>query len=166
MKFNLNRIQPVKETRSKQLEHWRLLIISYQKSISSFRLSPTTFPFFKNENLDRRLSFEGIDSVIDYLIEKGNAEWEDSSRSTLFIYYKSLATLADELYFWVDSKAQIDNVLTVYELYSGTEFTDTPLLGLDAFVVRRVLETLEKKNKCIYIHGETSADDGVKFVVG
>ncbi len=140
------------------------MIISYQSSISSFRFTPTTFPYFNNDAIDRRLSSEGIDLVVSYLIEKGNAEWEDVSKSSLFIYFKSLAVLADELYAWADKTGLINNVVTVFELHSGEEHTNTGLEGVDAAVVRKVLETLEKKNKCIYIQGSTPEEDGVKFI--
>ncbi len=154
----------MQETRTKQLEHWRQLIVSYQSSISSFRLAPASSPYFKNDTLDRRLNTEGVDLVIGYLIEKGNAEWEDTSKSSLFIFYKSIATQADELYAWADKKGYINNVLTLYELHSGDEHTDTGLVGVDVAIVKKVLEILERKNKCIYIRGDTSEDDGVKFI--
>lgn len=55
----------------------------------------------------------------------GNAEWEDSSKTSLNVFYKPINTLADEIYTWVTNKGFLNNVLTIYELYAGDDTIDS-----------------------------------------
>jgi len=66
------RIQPVTETRDKQLKLWKDLILRYCMQSKIYRINPTTFPYFKNPSIDRELSTEGMEVVINYMISLGN----------------------------------------------------------------------------------------------
>ena len=59
-------------TREKQLTVWRDLILQYCRLNNIHVLLPHTFPYFKNDAIDRQLSKEGVDAVIDFLIKSGN----------------------------------------------------------------------------------------------
>jgi ESCRT-II complex subunit VPS25 len=64
-------LQPVAETREKQLNCWASLILQYCSHNQLNRLDPLAFPFFKNDSLQRQLSKEGIQAVINKLIQSG-----------------------------------------------------------------------------------------------
>ena len=93
-------IQPVLETREKQLLLWKTIIINYCQYSKINHINPTNFPMFKNSLLNRELSNEGIQIVINKLIQSGNAEWEDSTKAWLRIIFKSPEVLAGEIYSW------------------------------------------------------------------
>lgn len=59
------------ETRRKQLEQWTKLILDFHTQAGVFKMNPSTFPFFKNEKIDRFLSKEAQDAVIEFMISKG-----------------------------------------------------------------------------------------------
>ncbi len=69
--FWMGRIQPIAETREKQLKLWKELILKYCLHHKMYQLNPKTFPYFKNAAIDRELSPEAIETVANYLITQG-----------------------------------------------------------------------------------------------
>ena len=69
--FNLFfvRLQPVAETREKQLRLWKELIMDYCAKSHIYQINPATFSYFRNEAIDRQLSPEGVKAVIQYLLD-------------------------------------------------------------------------------------------------
>lgn len=65
------RLQPVLETREKQLKLWRDLILKYCSATHVYRIVPANFPFFANNSIDRRLGAEGISAVVEFLLQSG-----------------------------------------------------------------------------------------------
>ena len=55
----------------------------------------------------------------------GNAEWEDSERTSLRIIWKTPEAFAGEVYSWAVRNDLINTVFTVYELHSGEEYQDS-----------------------------------------
>eukprot|EP01035_Chromulina_nebulosa_P017233 gene17233-22759_t len=157
-------LQPNNETRSKQLDQWAQLILKHHSINNIYKMTPSSYIYFSNDSINRKLSNEGIISVINYLISKGYAEWEDHTNTTLKIYWRSPDSMADELYDWVVNNGFTNNVLTVYELHSSEDHINSTLYGVDILIVRKVLNILEKKGKCKIIPGLTPEEDGVKFL--
>lgn len=125
---------------------------------------PETFPLFTNEKIDRKLNKAGIDAVVQSLIQHGNAEWTDSTHTSLHIIWKSAEVISGEVLEWA-RKNDSGTVYTIYELHSGDQddhFSNT-LHGTDPVMLRRALELLERNNKCKIIPGATPEEDGVKF---
>jgi ESCRT-II complex subunit VPS25 len=142
-----NRLQPVAETREKQLRLWRELILQSCASTNTFTINPTSFTIFSNPNIDRRLSPEGINAVIEYLIKSGHGEWQDNSLSTLRVMWKSPEALGNEIYSWASTVEILGTVFTIYEIHSGEEYADSGFHGTDPWLVRRALQYLESINK-------------------
>jgi ESCRT-II complex subunit VPS25 len=65
-------LQPVLETREKQLNCWTSLILGYCSFNQLNRIDPASFPLFKNSLLERQLSQDGIQAVIHRLIASGS----------------------------------------------------------------------------------------------
>lgn len=157
-------IQPIEETRKKQLELWKQLILEYHCSHSQYQMTISSFPYFRNEKIDRTLSTEGISLIINYLINSRNAEWTDNTKTSLNIFYKAPETIADSLYKWVVNKGLVGSVLTVFELCSAEEHPDSVVLNIDPLLVRKSLLLLQAKGKCAIIQGAIVDEDGVKFL--
>lgn len=64
-------LQPVSETREKQLKCWCSIILNYCTFSNVYTIDPTRFPLFRNASLGRQLSVEGIQTVIQKLIDSG-----------------------------------------------------------------------------------------------
>ena len=81
-------LQPVTATREKQLKLWRELILEYCVHKNLHRLIPSDFPFFRNAAIDRVLSAESINVVVNFVIKSGEFVLDSFS----FILMKYLAT--------------------------------------------------------------------------
>lgn len=108
-------LQPVSETREKQLNCWSSLILSYCTFNNVNRLDPNSFIYFKNSALGRELSPDGITAVINKLIQSGNAEWEDSSHTGLRIILKSPESFAGDIYSWLVGSLYLNIYIFVYD---------------------------------------------------
>jgi hypothetical protein len=65
-------LQPVLETREKQLKMWRDIMMDYCTKKEIKRIIPSACSLFTNESIERRLSSEGISAVVEYLLKEGN----------------------------------------------------------------------------------------------
>lgn len=157
------RIQLNAETKDRQLRAWKDLILNYCTIQRSFIFDPAVFPYFRNDSIGRFLSPEGVNSVIQYLIAQGNAEWENETHSRLRIFWKSIPSLAQELYDWAIGQG-LGTVYTIYELHASDDFADASFHGTDVSFIRRALQLLVTQQKCVLIPGSTPDEDGVKFL--
>ena len=118
-------IQPVNETKEKQMKLWKELILQYHVANNSYIMIPETFPYFENKTIGRKLKIEHIHEIMNYLITQGNAEWEDASHTRCRIIWKSIEALSGEIYSWVCKNGYINNIFTLFELLSGEEYQDS-----------------------------------------
>jgi len=153
-------LQPVAETRIKQLKLWRELVLGYHEHHRLYSMGPpSTFPLFKNDAIDRKLSTEGIDAVVTSLLSSHEAEWEDpSTRSNLMILWRTPESLAREISQWVAQRlTKFDCIMTVEEIHSDEQ---SPFLGVEPALVMRALHIMEEEGKC-----RLMGKEGVKFSV-
>ena len=71
-------LQPVAETREKQLTLWADLVLDWAKATNTWSMALHKCPLWENPAISRRLSNDGLSAVVAHLIAKGNAEWETS----------------------------------------------------------------------------------------
>jgi ESCRT-II complex subunit VPS25 len=91
----------VQETRIKQLELWKELILKYHMQHNLHSMTLAEFQYFENREIDRKLNRESILVVINHLIASGNGEWEDASQSRVRILWRTPEALAADIYQWV-----------------------------------------------------------------
>lgn len=125
---------------------------------------PNDFPYFHNDEIERRLSTEAINQVVSFMINSGCAEWDDSEHTRLIIMWRRPEVLAGDIYDWAVKNQCIGGVFTVFELYAGEDHRDTSFYGTDPAVFRKALDSLERAGKCVIFQGSTSSEDGVKFL--
>jgi ESCRT-II complex subunit VPS25 len=157
-------IQTVSSTREKQLKLWKDLVLNFCICNNMYNLNVSTFPYFKNDAINRKLSPEGIEAVVNYLITEGNGEWEDRSNASLRLIWRTPEALAAEVYTWGCNVDIIGTVFTVYEIHAGEDYQDSGFYGVDPVLLRRALTVLEANKKCRIIPGSSSDEDGVKFL--
>jgi len=157
-------LQPVVETREKQLALWRELILRYHTEHKLKVLLVHDCPLWKNTAIQRQLSDEHVQVVMNDFVQHGHGEWMDSpANAQCRILWRKPDQLAADLYQWADSTGLLGSVCTLYELHSGEDVHGTSFQGADEELLRRALTILEEQGKCTVFKGETSSEDGIKW---
>lgn len=157
-------LQPVRETREKQMQLWKELIIDYCKSQKIFVIGlEEDFPLFSNPAIERSLSHEAKETFLSALVSDGRAEWMDKGHRKCLILWHRIQDWADIIVQFVKENGLEDSVMTVEEIRSGTESKGTSLDGLDRTILMRALKVLENKGKLAIFKGTSADDEGVKF---
>jgi ESCRT-II complex subunit VPS25 len=157
-------IQPVLETREKQLALWRELLLNYHTSLKIKTLVVHDCPLWTNAAISRQLSPEDITKVMEDFCKSGHGEWQDESTKTRCrILWRRPEQLASDIYDWAETNGFVGSVCTIYELHSGEDVHGMSFQGADEELLRRALDILETQGKCAIFQGETSSEDGIKF---
>ncbi|XP_031124830.1 vacuolar protein sorting-associated protein 25-like isoform X2 [Ipomoea triloba] len=161
---NLPCIKPVRDTREKQIQLWKELIIDYCKTQNVFVIGlEEDFPLFSNPAIERSLSHEAREAFLSALVSDGHAEWMDKGHRKCLILWHRIQDWADLILRFVRENGLEDSVMTVEEIRSGTESRGTELHGMDRTVLMRALKLLENKGKLALFKGTYADDEGVKF---
>ncbi|KAJ8448444.1 hypothetical protein Cgig2_022072 [Carnegiea gigantea] len=159
-------LQPVRETREKQIQLWKELILEYCKTQKIFVVSlEEDFPLFSNPVIERSLSHEARDAFLSALVAEGRAEWLDKSHRKCLVLWHRIQDWADIIVRFVKDYGLEDSVMTVEELRTGVESQGTEVQGMDRTVLLRALKLLENKGKLALFKGSSTDDEGVKFSV-
>ena len=157
-------IQPVLSTREKQLAQWRELLLKYHTDNKITTLVLHDCPLWKNTAINRQLTKEEVQIVVEDLIQSGYGEWEDDRTKTrVRILWRRPEQLASDIYDWAVRNGNVNSICTVYELHSGEDVNGMSFEGVDEELLRRALGVLEDQGKCAMFQGETSEEDGIKF---
>ncbi|CAO2819687.1 unnamed protein product [Amaranthus hypochondriacus] len=157
-------LQPVKDTREKQIQLWKELILEFCRSQKIFVISlEEDFPLFLNSTIERSLSHEAREAFLSALVAEGRAEWMDKGHKKCLVLWHRIQDWADIILNFVKDNGLEDSVMTVEELRSGVESRGTELHGIDRSVLMRALKVLENKGKLAIFKGTSTDDDGVKF---
>jgi len=118
-------------------------------------------PLFHNKSINRQLTNEALMVVLDDLAAHGNLEWTDKSKSSFYVHWKSPTEWAQMLYSHASEKGLINTVCTFYEL-TGDDVKGKEFYGLDATVLKKALQHLERQGKAALINFD--GNEGVKFL--
>lgn len=158
-------LQPIKETRDKQLSLWCQLILQYCKHNKVYLVSTTEdFPLFKNDAINRTLNLEFRSAILDELTAQGSGEWLDKNKRQCLIFWRKLADWVDIIYEFAQTYGLKDSVMTVDELATGDDVRGTELQGIHRELLMRALRALEEKGKVRLFKGATPDEEGVKFL--
>ena len=158
-------IQPNIETRKVQMEAWTSLILTYCKNKRVFKLDVSRAlqeQPFQNPALSRGLNQESLETVFEYMREKGKLEWIDKNKGRCFLLWHSPSEWANMIHSWAAETGHINSVCTFYEIISSDETRSLPFHNMDPDFLRRCLKILEKEGKAVIISAED--DGGVKFL--
>uniref|UniRef100_A0A2K2BX34 ESCRT-II complex subunit VPS25 n=1 Tax=Populus trichocarpa TaxID=3694 RepID=A0A2K2BX34_POPTR len=141
-------LQPVRDTREKQVQLWKELILDYCRTQKIFVIGlEEEFPLFSNHLIESR------------------AEWLDRGHRKCLILWHRIQDWADILLHFVRDNGFEDSVMTVEEIRTGVESRGTELHGIDRTILMRALKLLEHKGKLAIFKGTSADDEGVKFSV-
>ncbi|XP_050265682.1 vacuolar protein sorting-associated protein 25 isoform X2 [Quercus robur] len=139
-------LQPVRDTREKQVQLWKDLILDYCRTQKIFVIGlEEDFALFSNPVIERR------------------AEWLDKGHRKCLILWHRVQDWADIIFRFVKDNGLEDSVMTVEEIRSGIESRGTELHGIDRTILMRALRVLEQKGKLAIFKGTSADDEGVKF---
>ncbi|XP_048132551.1 vacuolar protein sorting-associated protein 25 isoform X2 [Rhodamnia argentea] len=169
-------LQPVRDTREKQVQLWKELILDYCKTqkISVIGLEEE-FPLFSNPAIESKdlfinlcisagsLTHEAREAFLAALVSEGRAEWLDKGHRKCLILWHRIQDWADILLNFVKDNGLEDSVMTVEEIRSGPESRGTDLQGVDRIILMRALKLLEHKGKLAIFKGTSADDEGIKF---
>lgn len=160
-------IQPNLDTRSKQIEAWKNLLLSYYKHHKLYRLDITEAQadvLFCNSSINRKLNLEGIVLILDSLERTGHVEWESAKeKKRCYLMWRTLDEWADLIFNWVCASGMTDTVCTLYELHSGDDTVDQEFHQIDIAVLRKALQVLERRGKAQIFSAVDPQEEGVKF---
>uniref|UniRef100_A0A7S1Y122 ESCRT-II complex subunit VPS25 n=1 Tax=Grammatophora oceanica TaxID=210454 RepID=A0A7S1Y122_9STRA len=157
-------IQPVLETRAKQMALWRELILSYHTSLKIKTLVVHDCPLWQNKAIGRSLSPSDVETIMNDFVESGHGEWDDETEHTRCrILWRKPEQLASDVYIWAEQNGFVGSICTIYELHSGEDVNGMSFQGADEELLRRALAILEEQGKCTIFQGDASDEDGIKF---
>eukprot|EP00027_Filamoeba_sp_ATCC50430_P006887 CAMPEP_0168562398 /NCGR_PEP_ID=MMETSP0413-20121227/12100_1 /TAXON_ID=136452 /ORGANISM="Filamoeba nolandi, Strain NC-AS-23-1" /LENGTH=178 /DNA_ID=CAMNT_0008593819 /DNA_START=13 /DNA_END=546 /DNA_ORIENTATION=+ len=146
-------VQPVLNTRQKQLQMWGELVLDYSRFHKKYEFDINELAtnaktsFFINSKINRKLSLEGIRLVFEELVSQGNGEWQDKDKNRITIYWRSPQEWGNLIYNWVADMGKLNTVLTVFEIQQGEDSEGQEFHGLETKVLLKALKALEKQNK-------------------
>ncbi len=158
-------IQPVEQTRAKQLHSWTKIITEYHEFHKKTVLSLSDFELFENATIKRALDADGRRKVVEHLISKGYADWvQPDNKTECMVFYKPLDEWAKLVYDWARRYGNIGDVFTIYDLIEGDDSANEPFNGLDARVFYRIVARMQKQNLCQVFDNSNVEEVGVKFI--
>lgn len=157
-------LQPVKDTRDKQILLWKELILKYCRHYKVFIIQlEEDIPLFVNTIIDRKLSYEARELFLGGLVAEGRAEWLDKGHRKCLIHWRKVQEWAEIILQFLREHGMEDSVMTIEEIRSGDDTRGTELAGIDKIVLIRTLKLLEQRGKAAIFKGTSEDDEGVKF---
>lgn len=157
-------LQPNSNTKAKQIDAWKTLILDYHKVHKKYLLDITeaqSSHLFSNKAIGRKLNLDMIYLLLDELQKQGNVEWLDKQRQRCYVFWRTPEEWGKMIHKWAATNGLTNSVCTLYELTSGDDATNEEFYGLDHGVLKKALETLEKEGLAELILDEDN--EGVKF---
>ncbi|CAG9466461.1 unnamed protein product [Pedinophyceae sp. YPF-701] len=160
-------IQPVEQTRERQLAVWRDLVVRFCRAARLFVLTTDESddgPLFQNEAINRKLPASGRVAVLDSLAARGQAHWLDKHKRRCAVFFRPLEELADDLEKWARDMGYSGSVVTFDEISSGPETSHTDLHGMHHDALRIVAGVLERRGRAAVFASDVTGDEGIKFL--
>ncbi|KAI8982650.1 ESCRT-II complex subunit-domain-containing protein [Pilobolus umbonatus] len=162
--------QITETTWKNQARQWESLILDYARHCHIVKMdlreytSPGGYKIFENPSIDRRLSFETLQDIIEEMVKRGSAEWVSRSKTEAWIYWHSLEEWADRIWNWVQETGQNNQIVTFYEITHGDLAEGQEFFELDPDLIYKALSLLVKKGHAQIFNGNDEENRGVKFL--
>jgi ESCRT-II complex subunit VPS25 len=160
-------LQPNEESRQRQLQLWRKLVVQYCEATRTFvlNLDQEESAIFTNKSIDRNLGREGRELVCDGLVQNEQALWLPPEKAK----QRCLVTRVP-IRIWAQTILRVVNdrfttkTMALVNLYSGEDVQGTELDGLPEELVLRALKALKAEGKvALFSLDDGSGAQGVKF---
>lgn len=157
-------LQPNSDTKAKQIEAWKNLVLDYHKVQKKYLLDITeaqSSPLFTNKSIQRKLNLDMIYLLLDELQKNGNVEWLDKQRQRCYVYWRTPEEWGKMIHTWAVNNGLNNSVCTLYEITNGDDAINEEFHGLDQGLLKKSLATLENEGLAELIVDEDN--EGVKF---
>lgn len=156
------RIQLHGKTKELQLSVWASLVLKYFRHNRETQFTiGDEIVLFSNQQIQRKLSNDGILLIMEELEKSGNAAPVDKKKLQWEIYWHPLDEWGNIIYKWASDNGMANTVCTLYEISQGENSVDEEFYGLDQSVLTKALKTLQAKQKCELMSFDDN--EGVKF---
>jgi ESCRT-II complex subunit VPS25 len=156
---------------SQQLQLWSIVIREQMRIINKTEITISAVlghPPFANPAINRSLSQTALTTILDHMVGTKHAEYLDDVKARVRVYWRSLDDWGNIMWKCMDDIGALNQVRTVRELHSDSEFNDRPFHGLPPELVLRILQSLEERGKAKVIKPKNPAapvdEYGVKFL--
>lgn len=159
-------LQPVEETRRKQVALWCELILRWCKHHQVYKLSTDVAEdtaLFANQQINRSLNGETRTLLLQVLVKNGNGMWLSKSQSQCLILWKKLPEWAAALHEWALSIGMQDAVTSIEEIMDGEDSVGTDFAGMPKELLLEAVKILEQQRKAKLFKGTSADDIGIKF---
>lgn len=117
-----------------------------------------------NKKVNRRLSIDALCKILDYMAEKGLADYSTQEKDKVFIYSKPLQTIASAIFAWADRNCKIGSVETLVDLREDSSVKGEIFHMLDIKIIERACLALQKEGKAEVFELDVSGLEGTKGV--
>ncbi|KAG4065630.1 hypothetical protein HA402_012620 [Bradysia odoriphaga] len=148
------------KTRELQLSVWAGLVLKYfrHNRQTQFTIGDESV-LFANQQIQRKLSNDGIQLILEELEKSGNAAPVDKKKLQWEIYWHPLDEWGNIIYKWASDNGMTNTVCTLFEISQGENSVNEEFYGLDQSVLVKALKTLQAKQRCELFDD----NEGVKF---
>ena len=160
-------LQEVMETKRRQCEMWGDLILKYMKAKKQTELDvdkALSTELFSNPSINRKLTKETAIFFLDRLVCQQNAEWMNSEKTKAKIIWRKPEDWGILMLQWAQKNNYTGTVFTFYELREGDDTINEPFHMIDQDIMKKAIQTLDKKKKAKFIEGAEFDECGVKFM--
>ncbi|KAH7890893.1 ESCRT-II complex vps25 subunit [Phlebopus sp. FC_14] len=143
--------QPNPTTQSNLTDHWIRLILTYarHRRLYTLRVEDAEVAgsewdeILRNERINRRVLPSHLSSLMAAMVAKNVAVYEPAKQSrTVLLYWRLPEEWADVLYSWATATAQLNTILTFYEITDPP--VPSPLSGIPVPLLRRAITVLTR----------------------
>lgn len=159
-------LQPVEETRRKQVALWCELILRWCKHHKVYKLSTDVAEdtaLFANQQINRSLNKEARITFLQVLVKQGNGLWLSKAQSQCLILWKKMPEWAAALHEWAMSIGLQDSVTSIEEIIEGEDSHGSDFEGMPKELLLESVRILEQQRKAKLFKGNSADDIGVKF---
>lgn len=159
-------LQPVEETRRKQIALWCELILRWCKHHKVYKLSTDLAEdtaLFANSQINRSLNTEARTVLLQALVKQGNGLWLSKAQSQCLILWKKMPEWAAALHQWALNSGMQDAVTSVEEIVEGEDSHGTEFEGMAKEIIVEAVKILEQQRKAKLFKGTAADDLGIKF---
>ena len=150
-------LQSCVQTREKQLQMWVKYIIEYCKSHDVKEIVIDTFPLFENRSIERSLSRNMRQLVMDQLCQQGYAHCDRTG--VYSVVQKSVQDWAYTIYNWIITNGYGMEVMDLEDIRSGDRVCHESFYNLNEGIFKDCIDVLVKDGKVQFI-----TDESVRFL--
>ena len=162
---------------------WCDLILSFTRHFKIYELdvaeAAATSPLFRNDSINRRLSEDGIREMLDILVQRGQARWENvpmqkgkkeskskTTKNRATLLWRTPAEWASLIHKWANDIGKVNEVMTMYDLREGQDSEGQEFYQLQGGILMEALELLVEQEKAVVFESDNTDAVGVKFFQG